>query len=184
MQHSPSTSACRPRPRVHAAFLHLRCANRPFWLLVSKYTIFYQIEKKTDIRRYTYGCDTVVSDYWKKNKPHFLNVPLTPWNKSRIVPNPRVHLHSTDIYGTTYIDIPVLYLLYVSFCFEILIKINLQTLSENNRHSFFTQLSPFANILDFLLETRCTTLHDLSRILVVPDKIFSVLHVQKTSIDR
>ena len=31
MQHSPSTSACRPRPRVHAAFLHLQCANRPFW---------------------------------------------------------------------------------------------------------------------------------------------------------
>ena len=39
MQHSPSTSACRPRPRVHATFLHLQCANRPFWTLASKYTI-------------------------------------------------------------------------------------------------------------------------------------------------
>ena len=39
----PSTSACRPRPRVHAAFLHLQCANRLFWPLVSKYTICWYI---------------------------------------------------------------------------------------------------------------------------------------------
>ena len=39
MQHSLSTSTCRPRPRVHAAFLHLQCANRSFRPLVSKYTI-------------------------------------------------------------------------------------------------------------------------------------------------
>ena len=37
--HSLSTSACRPRSRVRAAFLHFQCANRPFWPLVSKYTI-------------------------------------------------------------------------------------------------------------------------------------------------
>ena len=41
MQHSPSTSASQPWPRVHAAFLNLQCANRPFWSLVSKYTIFF-----------------------------------------------------------------------------------------------------------------------------------------------
>ena len=40
MQHSPSTSARRLRPRVHATFLQLQYANRPFWPLVSKYTIF------------------------------------------------------------------------------------------------------------------------------------------------
>ena len=44
MQHySPSTSACRPRPRVHAEFLHSQCTNRPFWPLVSKYTIVERI---------------------------------------------------------------------------------------------------------------------------------------------
>ena len=31
------------RLRVHAAFLHLQCANRPFWPLVSKYTNFERL---------------------------------------------------------------------------------------------------------------------------------------------
>ena len=33
MQHSPSISACRPRPRVYAAFLHEQWANRPCSLM-------------------------------------------------------------------------------------------------------------------------------------------------------
>ena len=39
MQHEPAAEADRSWSRVHAAFLHLQCANRPFWPLVSKYTI-------------------------------------------------------------------------------------------------------------------------------------------------
>ena len=38
--------ACRPRPRVHAAFLHEQCTNRPFWPLVSKYTIYFFRKKQ------------------------------------------------------------------------------------------------------------------------------------------
>ena len=56
MQHSPSTSAYRPRPRVHAALLHLQCANRPFWPLVSKYTIF-------DVLYYYEYSDTNISKF-------------------------------------------------------------------------------------------------------------------------
>ena len=33
MQHLPSTSACRPRPRVRATFLHEQWANRPCGLM-------------------------------------------------------------------------------------------------------------------------------------------------------
>ena len=39
MQHSPSTSVCRPRPPVHAAFLHEQGANRPCGLMYR--TIFF-----------------------------------------------------------------------------------------------------------------------------------------------
>ena len=39
MQHEPAAEADKPRSRVHAAYLHLQRANRPFWPLVSKYTI-------------------------------------------------------------------------------------------------------------------------------------------------
>ena len=28
---------------MNAGFLHLQCANRPFWPLVSKYTIFEEV---------------------------------------------------------------------------------------------------------------------------------------------
>ena len=64
MQHLPSTSACRPRPRVRVAFSHLQCANRLFWPLVSKYTIsqhlpcswffsdFYPIGKYSKLSRH------------------------------------------------------------------------------------------------------------------------------------
>ena len=41
-----SLPAPRPRPRLHAAFLHLQCANRPFWPLVSEYTICGCVKKK------------------------------------------------------------------------------------------------------------------------------------------
>ena len=39
MQHEPAAEANRPRSRVSAAFLHLQWDNRPFWPLVSEYTI-------------------------------------------------------------------------------------------------------------------------------------------------
>ena len=55
MQHSPSTSACRPRPRVHAAFLHLQCANRPF--LVSKYNILSH-----SLKTFTHGLKNSLSE--------------------------------------------------------------------------------------------------------------------------
>ena len=48
---SPSTLACRPRPRVHAAFLHLQWANRPFWPLVSKYTILWSCSAPSSMPR-------------------------------------------------------------------------------------------------------------------------------------
>ena len=38
-RNSPSTSACRPRPRIHAAFLHEQWANRPCGLMYR--TIFF-----------------------------------------------------------------------------------------------------------------------------------------------
>ena len=53
MQNSSSISACRPRPRVHAAFLHLQCANRSFWPLVSKYktsNVFYFLHQNKTLR--------------------------------------------------------------------------------------------------------------------------------------
>ena len=48
MQHEPAAEADRPRSRLSAAFLHLQCANRPFWPLVSKYIILmtYGVCKK------------------------------------------------------------------------------------------------------------------------------------------
>ena len=46
MQHSPSTSACRPRPRVSCIFTLVVRPFGPFWPLVSKYTISIQ-EAKT-----------------------------------------------------------------------------------------------------------------------------------------
>ena len=59
MQHLPSASACQPRPRVRAAFSHLQCANRPFWPLVSKYTIFKLKRKK---RTRIDACDARLRD--------------------------------------------------------------------------------------------------------------------------
>ena len=46
--------ACRPRPRVHAAFLHLQYANRPFWPHVSKYTISstWRLKKEWTLPRF------------------------------------------------------------------------------------------------------------------------------------
>ena len=42
----PSISASRPRPRVRPAFSHSQCAKRPFWPLVSKYTIHKSVRKQ------------------------------------------------------------------------------------------------------------------------------------------
>ena len=58
-------SACRPRPRVHAAFLHLQCANRPFWPLVSKYTIFNTRRKTVYFQASKAGCELLFFHQWE-----------------------------------------------------------------------------------------------------------------------
>ena len=65
---SSRTSAQNNGPRAqkngpwgYAAFLHLQCANCPFWPLVSKYTILAPVRKMTALgrKKIALGCNLI-----------------------------------------------------------------------------------------------------------------------------
>ena len=66
----PSTSTCQPRLLVRAASSHSQCTNRPFWPLVSKYTILNLVDGFDEKRISSIGIFEVsfCSEVLKKRK--------------------------------------------------------------------------------------------------------------------